>query len=194
MLMSAKQIAVLKCPTPVVYFVYFLTGSTTASPESVNLLKSFTIMTSTPPHNFSWVEPDKLAGLALPRMTSEYQYLLDNGIKHLVCLCERKPPYHDSCPELQLHHIKIADFTPPSPSQIDRFLSVVEEANSKGEGVAVHCMHGHGRTGTMLACYLVKTRKISGIDAINEIRTLRRGSIETHEQEKAVVQFYQRTK
>lgn len=90
-------------------------------------------MASMSPNNFSWVEPGKLAGLALPRMTCEYQYLLDNGIKHLVCLCERKPPYHDSCPELQLHHIKIADFTPPSPSQIDRFLSVVEEANSKGE-------------------------------------------------------------
>lgn len=151
-------------------------------------------MASTPPHNFSWVVPNKLAGLALPRMTSEYQFLLDNGIKHLVCLCERKPPYHDSCPELHLHHIKIADFTPPSPSQIDRFLSIVDEANSKGEGVAVHCMHGHGRTGTMLACYLVKMRKISGIEAINEIRNLRHGSIETHEQEKAVVQFYQRTK
>ncbi|KAM8916830.1 dual specificity protein phosphatase 23 [Spinachia spinachia] len=151
-------------------------------------------MASTPPHNFSWVEPDKVAGLALPRTTSEYRYLLDNGIKHLVCLCEGKPPGYDSCPQLQLHHIATADFTPPSPAQIDRFLSIVEEANSKGEGVGVHCMHGHGRTGTMLACYLVKTRKISGMDAINEIRRLRKGSIETNEQEKAVVLFYQRTK
>lgn len=61
------------------------------------------------------------------------------------------------------------------------------------QGVAVHCMHGHGRTGTMLACYLVKELKISGIEAINQIRTLRRGSIETHDQEKAVMQFYQRS-
>lgn len=151
-------------------------------------------MASFAPNNFSWVESQKLAGLAFPRMTCEYQYLLDNGIKHLVCLCERKPPNYDSCPDLQLHHIKITDFTPPSPSQIDRFLSIVEEANSKGEGVGVHCMHGHGRTGTMLACYLVKTRKISGQDAIHEIRRLRPGSIETNAQEKAVVQFYQRTK
>ncbi|KAF3845276.1 hypothetical protein F7725_008439 [Dissostichus mawsoni] len=119
-------------------------------------------------------------------MPGEYRYLLENNIKHLVCLCEKKPPNHDTCPELQLHHIKIQDFTPPSPAQIDRFLSIVEEANAKGEGVAVHCMHGHGRTGTMLACYLVKTRKMSGIDAINEIRRLRSGSIETNEQEKAV--------
>lgn len=62
------------------------------------------------------------------------------------------------------------------------------------QGVAVHCMHGHGRTGTMLACYLVKSRKMSGGDAIAEIRRIRPGSIETHEQEKAVVQFFQRTK
>ncbi|XP_054651760.1 dual specificity protein phosphatase 23b [Dunckerocampus dactyliophorus] len=151
-------------------------------------------MVSTAPNNFSWVDPGKVAGLAVPRMTAEYQYLLDNGIKHLVCLCERKPNNYDTCPRLQLHHIKMADFTAPSPSQIDRFLAIVEEANGNGEGVAVHCMHGHGRTGTMLACYLVKTRKMSGIDAINEIRRLRKGSIETHDQEKAVVQFYQRVK
>uniref|UniRef100_A0A4W5PC18 Tyrosine specific protein phosphatases domain-containing protein n=1 Tax=Hucho hucho TaxID=62062 RepID=A0A4W5PC18_9TELE len=80
---------------------------------------------STPP-SFSWVEPNKLAKLALPQMTSNYLYLLDNCIQHLL-------------------------------SQTLRFLSI---------GVAVYCMHGHGRTGTMLA----KTRKISGIDVINEIR------------------------
>lgn len=71
------------------------------------------------------------------------------------------------------------------PSQMFSFLF---------QGVAVHCMHGHGRTGTMLACYLVKTRKISGIDAIREIRRIRSGSIETSEQEKTVVQFYQQIK
>lgn len=90
-------------------------------------------MASSPPHNFSWVDQGKLAGLALPRMASEYQYLLDHGIKHLVCLCERKPPNYDTCPDLKLHHIKITDFTPPSPSQIERFLGIVEEANTQGE-------------------------------------------------------------
>lgn len=151
-------------------------------------------MSSLAPHNFSWVDPGKVAGLALPRYPAEYQFLLDNGIKHLVSLTERRPPNHDTCPDLTQHHLKITDFTPPSPAQIDKFLSIVEEANAKGEGVAVHCMHGFGRTGTMLACYLVKTRKLSGPEAINEIRRLRSGSIETKEQEKAVVQFYQRTK
>ncbi|NXU58706.1 DUS23 phosphatase, partial [Turnix velox] len=52
-------------------------------------------------------------------------------------------------------------------------------------------MLGHGRTGTMLACYLAKEKKLSGHDAIREIRRLRPGSIETREQEEAVIRFCQ---
>lgn len=63
-------------------------------------------------------------------------------------------------------------------------------ALSDPQAVAVHCMHGHGRTGTMLASYLVKTRNISGLEAIKEIRRLRKGSIETKDQEIAVIEFH----
>lgn len=55
----------------------------------------------------------------------------------------------------------------------------------------MHCLLGHGRTGTLLACYLVKARALSGAAAIREIRRLRPGSIETREQEEAVIQFHQ---
>lgn len=85
------------------------------------------------PPNFSWVEPRQLAGLACPSETQHYKFLVENGIRHLVCLLESKPPRHDSCPELLLHHISIVDFTPPSLPQILRFLSIVEEASAKGE-------------------------------------------------------------
>lgn len=90
-------------------------------------------MAAAPPPNFSWVEPQKLAGLAMPRMTAHYQYLLNSGIKHLITLSERKPPYCDTCPDLTLHHIRIHDFCAPTFDQIKRFLSIVEGANSKGE-------------------------------------------------------------
>ncbi|XP_051502915.1 dual specificity protein phosphatase 23-like [Myxocyprinus asiaticus] len=151
-------------------------------------------MVSAQPPNFSWVDLGEVAGLAVPRMTAHYQYLLNNGIKHLVTLSEHKPPYYDTCPDLTLHHIRIHDFCAPTFGQIKRFLSIVEEANARGEGVAVRCMRGFGRTGTMLACYLVKSWKISGIDAINVIRIIRRGSIEIREQEPIVVQLYQQNK
>ncbi|XP_070555670.1 dual specificity protein phosphatase 23-like isoform X2 [Ptychodera flava] len=145
------------------------------------------------PWNFSWVEEKKVAGLAFPNQPRHLQYLKEQGIKHLVTLTQRSPKL-DTCPEIQWHPIKMPDFTAPSPDQINEFLKIVEESNAKGEAVAVHCAHGNGRTGTMLACYLIKTRKISGQEAIDLIRELRPGAIEVPEQEQAVIQFYQYAK
>ncbi|XP_055965541.1 dual specificity protein phosphatase 23 [Sorex fumeus] len=149
---------------------------------------------SAQPPNFSWVLPGRLAGLALPRLPAHYRFLQECGVQHLVSLTEHRPPHADSCPGLALHHLRVPDFTPPAPEQIDRFVQLVDEASARGEAVAVHCALGRGRTGTMLACYLVRAQGLTAGDAIAEIRRLRPGSIETHEQEKAVFQFYQRTK
>nr|XP_032815331.1 dual specificity protein phosphatase 23 [Petromyzon marinus]XP_032815332.1 dual specificity protein phosphatase 23 [Petromyzon marinus]XP_032815333.1 dual specificity protein phosphatase 23 [Petromyzon marinus]XP_032815334.1 dual specificity protein phosphatase 23 [Petromyzon marinus] len=146
------------------------------------------------PPNFSWVEPGRLAGLAMPHDASHYRYLYECGVRHLVSLTHGAPRHADTCPGIRLHAIKIEDFHPPLPEQIERFLDIVSDAGAKGEAVAVHCMHGHGRTGTMLACFLVRHRALSGVDAVAEIRRLRPGSIETREQEIAVTRFYQRHK
>lgn len=56
--------------------------------------------------------------------------------------------------------------------------------------VAVHCMAGLGRTGTILACFLA-AREMPANNAIIIIREWRPGSIETFEQE-AVVYKYER--
>lgn len=91
------------------------------------------VMASAVPPNFSWVVPDKLAGLAMPRLPAHYQYMHEHGIRHLVSLSERSPPYHDTCPGIQVHRLRIPDFCPPSVEQIQRFLQIVEDANAKGE-------------------------------------------------------------
>ena len=48
---------------------------------------------------------------------------------------------------------------------------------------------GCGRTGTMLACYLVSKEGYSAEEAIAEVRRRRKNSIETKTQEKAVIEF-----
>ncbi|XP_023580881.1 dual specificity protein phosphatase 23 [Trichechus manatus latirostris] len=85
------------------------------------------------PPNFSWVLPGRLAGLALPRLPAHYQFLWDGGVRHLVSLTQRGPPYSDTCPDLTLHRLRIPDFCPPAPDQIDRFVKLVDEANARGE-------------------------------------------------------------
>ena len=53
----------------------------------------------------------------------------------------------------------------------------------------MHCRMGMGKTGSMLACYLAKCKKLNAEEAIQEIRKLRPGSIETEDQEKVVTEF-----
>lgn len=98
--------------------------------------------TSGTPPNFSWVDVDKVAGLAWPSSPAHYRFLLEKGIKHLVCLCESKPPAYESCPDLTVHHIAMVDFTPPSLSQIHTFISIAEHA-SAGQ---VRLQHARTRT------------------------------------------------
>jgi atypical dual specificity phosphatase len=64
----------------------------------------------------------------------------------------------------------------------------MSETVSNGAAVAVHCGAGLGRTGTLVACYLV-AGGLSAEDAIAKVRRLRPGSIETAEQEAAVRTF-----
>ncbi|XP_064257818.1 dual specificity protein phosphatase 23 isoform X1 [Passer domesticus] len=90
-------------------------------------------MGASEPPNFSWVVEGRLAGLAMPREPGHYRYLRERGVRHLVSLTERAPPHHGCCPQIQLHRLRVADFTPPSPEQIQSFLRIVEEANGRGE-------------------------------------------------------------
>jgi atypical dual specificity phosphatase len=55
----------------------------------------------------------------------------------------------------------------------------------------VHCAAGIGRTGTILASYLVKYQNLTAKDAIAKIREERPGSIQSESQEIAVT-FYEK--
>jgi atypical dual specificity phosphatase len=53
----------------------------------------------------------------------------------------------------------------------------------------VHCAAGRGRTGTILAAYLLKENGLTADQAIKKIRKLRPGSIQSTTQEKAIFMY-----
>ena len=73
-------------------------------------------------------------------------------------------------------------------------MSIVDRETNVGGRVAIHCAMGCGRTGTMLACYLVNKQGLSADEAIAETRKRRKGSIENRKQEQAVRDYEQHLK
>jgi atypical dual specificity phosphatase len=144
---------------------------------------------------FSWLIAGKLAGLAYPEAgQDDLLELRQMGVRALVSLTERAlPGALVQKFDIAYLHLPIANFAPPKPEQIDRFVSFCEDNISAGRPVAVHCLAGMGRTGTMLACYLV-WQGTPAEEAIETVRDNRPHSIETVEQERAIVEYAARVR
>jgi atypical dual specificity phosphatase len=144
------------------------------------------------PQGFSWIDKPLLAAVARPSSPEDLAWLRAQGIEVLVSLTEDRPR-RDWVEQANLlvFHEPMEDMEAPTQDQLDRCVSAIERATEKNMGVAVHCGAGLGRTGTVLAAYLVaKGQNAAG--AIAKVRRLRPGSIETDEQVEAIELFARR--
>ncbi|BFZ00102.1 hypothetical protein BsWGS_03141 [Bradybaena similaris] len=144
------------------------------------------------PGHFSWLEPNLLAACKFPDSLENLQFLVNHNVSCLVTLTAERQVDRSDIQEdrLKIVWIPIRDYTPPSIEQVKEFIHHVLETKATGKAVCVHCAHGLGRTGTMLACYFVQVHNMQPDDAIAHVRKLRPGSVETTEQELLVTEFY----
>lgn len=149
------------------------------------------------PMNFSYVLEDRLAGSAHPgsgeALRRELQALADQeAIGAVVSLTET--PLDRSAAEaagMAYLHEPIPDFGVPTPEAADRIVDFVADQIEAGRRVLVHCGAGYGRTGLALACCLAD-RGSAPEQALQTLRRLRPGSVETREQERFVIEWAQK--
>jgi atypical dual specificity phosphatase len=145
--------------------------------------------------NFSWVIDRKLAGSRGPRSRSELVVLKQQGLGALVRLVE---PYEAwvtskevSEAGLEDYNEPIPDFHAPTQEQIDKIITYLDAHIQNGIAVGVSCNAGIGRSGTVLACYLVH-RGLAPKDALELVRKKRGRGPEVPEQIIAVEEYWLR--
>lgn len=141
------------------------------------------------PTNFGWLIENKLAGSGMPTSNTEVEWVVKQGVTSIVTMTEERLP-DLWVQEIKYLHVPTEDYSAPDMQQIDEAVEFIQKRIQENEAVMVHCAAGVGRTGTILACYLVKYKKMSATEAIDKVRKIRPGSIQSESQELAISLYY----
>lgn len=135
------------------------------------------------PENFYVVleEPAPLAGMSFPGAVMPWRSIYDQGFSNVVCLCADHVSYNPA-PLRVLSAVNLEDLhhggEPRDPVLNERLVretvAIIRERLDRGEGVAVHCIGGTGRTGTVLGCVL-RSMGSPARDVINYLDEVNQG-------------------
>jgi len=140
------------------------------------------------PDNFSWIIEEKLAGSAIPTSKEEIDWIKQEGVKSIVTI--REEPLEDEwIKDVNYLHVHSNDMGIPEFSDLVNSVDFIHQRITNDEPVMVHCLAGLGRTGTILACYLIKYEDMAADDAIEKVRQERHGSIQSFSQEEIIFRF-----
>ncbi|XP_069942063.1 protein tyrosine phosphatase domain-containing protein 1-like [Cherax quadricarinatus] len=88
------------------------------------------------------------------------------------------------------YNFGMRDYGEPTQGALLDMVKVMAFALSEGK-VAVHCHAGVGRTGVLIACYLVYSLRVRASDAIRYVRLKRPNAVQTSKQIQVVQEFEQ---
>lgn len=153
------------------------------------------------PEGFVWMLPRQLAGTPWPGVfypqAHDLAALRDAGVTRLLSLTETPFDLDTAAAYgLDVSAEPLVDGDAPTFAQAERVCRQIDAWLLAGEAVAVHCHAGLGRTGTILAAYLLwreheHSRDPDAISALERVRQLRSGMVQTRAQEDFLFEFAQ---
>ncbi len=128
----------------------------------------------------------------LAALEADLEWLRSRGIGALLSLTETPLPEEMLARyELAALHIPVSDLTAPTPEQLEQALGFIDRQRALGRAVAVHCLVGEGRTGTVLAAYLIRAGRTPD-EALRELRVMRPNAVGAVEQQRALRAYAER--
>jgi len=156
---------------------------------------------------FFWMVEGALAGCSRPggngrgpasttatheALEADLAWLRERGIGAVLSLTEE--PLEAGAVEragMGYLHVPVRDMEAPEPEEIERALAFIDRQRLAGRAVAVHCRMGQGRTGTILAAYLIRSGRTAQ-EALAELRAACRGAVSAGVQERALEAYARR--
>lgn len=145
------------------------------------------------PRGFLWLKRGALAGTPLPGVFHDIEYdmkMLNRvGVTTLISLTT-KPVDSNVLEAFKVKGIwrAIKDMGAPSIEQAIEICQQIDQAIGNNEVVAVHCRAGLGRTGTVLAAYLI-WQGAAALEALDTVRDVEPRWVQSEEQVKFLEQF-----
>lgn len=141
------------------------------------------------PTGFVWVEKERLAGSGYPALRNQIQWIAAQGIDVVLTLTQEPLPAElTDGTKMEFLHLPMRDHGIPDQSTLDQAAKMVKTRIDEGKNVLVHCLAGEGRTGCVLAAYLILTRRIGGDEAMTTLRDIKPSFVEW--QQEAAVRSY----